>query len=123
MTSDKKSREKITAEHETTDDPSMLARVVKVEKQVGLIKHILIIRRPGMVTQAFNPSTREAEEGHNEIRLPLLVHLDSATVYLCTIINKSLGLSKQVPLELELQMVVNRHVGAANQTWFLCKRK
>jgi hypothetical protein len=36
MTSDKKSREKITAEHETTDDPSMLARVVKVEKQVGL---------------------------------------------------------------------------------------
>uniref|UniRef100_G3UYP4 Potassium voltage-gated channel, subfamily Q, member 5 n=1 Tax=Mus musculus TaxID=10090 RepID=G3UYP4_MOUSE len=38
MTSDKKSREKITAEHETTDDPSMLARVVKVEKQVQSIE-------------------------------------------------------------------------------------
>lgn len=34
ITSDKKSREKITAEHETTDDLSMLGRVVKVEKQV-----------------------------------------------------------------------------------------
>ncbi|KAL0624399.1 Potassium voltage-gated channel subfamily KQT member 5 [Plecturocebus cupreus] len=33
ITSDKKSREKITAEHETTDDLSMLGRVVKVEKQ------------------------------------------------------------------------------------------
>lgn len=36
ITSDKKSREKITAEHETTDDLSMLGRVVKVEKQVQL---------------------------------------------------------------------------------------
>lgn len=34
ITSDKKSREKIPAEHETTDDLSMLGRVVKVEKQV-----------------------------------------------------------------------------------------
>lgn len=34
ITSDKKSREKITAEHETPDDLSMLGRVVKVEKQV-----------------------------------------------------------------------------------------
>ncbi|KAM9059964.1 potassium voltage-gated channel subfamily KQT member 5 isoform 2-T2 [Megaptera novaeangliae] len=36
--SDKKSREKITAEHETTDDLSMLGRVVKVEKQVQSIE-------------------------------------------------------------------------------------
>jgi hypothetical protein len=36
ITSDKKSREKITAELETTDDLSMLGRVVKVEKQVKL---------------------------------------------------------------------------------------
>lgn len=36
ITSDKKSREKITAEHEATDDLSMLGRVVKVEKQVQL---------------------------------------------------------------------------------------
>jgi len=33
ITSDKKSREKITAEHESPDDLSMLGRVVKVEKQ------------------------------------------------------------------------------------------
>nr|XP_045012624.1 potassium voltage-gated channel subfamily KQT member 5 isoform X2 [Jaculus jaculus] len=38
ITSDKKSREKITAEHETTDDLSMLGRVVKVEKQVQSIE-------------------------------------------------------------------------------------
>ncbi|XP_035314999.1 potassium voltage-gated channel subfamily KQT member 5 isoform X2 [Cricetulus griseus] len=38
ITSDKKSREKITAEHETTDDVSMLGRVVKVEKQVQSIE-------------------------------------------------------------------------------------
>ncbi|KAB0355723.1 hypothetical protein FD755_021664 [Muntiacus reevesi] len=34
ITSDKKSREKITAEHEAADDLSMLGRVVKVEKQL-----------------------------------------------------------------------------------------
>uniref|UniRef100_A0A452RCA2 Potassium voltage-gated channel subfamily Q member 5 n=1 Tax=Ursus americanus TaxID=9643 RepID=A0A452RCA2_URSAM len=38
ITSDKKSREKITAEHETPDDLSMLGRVVKVEKQVQSIE-------------------------------------------------------------------------------------
>ncbi|KAF4025038.1 hypothetical protein G4228_017089 [Cervus hanglu yarkandensis] len=38
ITSDKKSREKITAEHEATDDLSMLGRVVKVEKQVQSIE-------------------------------------------------------------------------------------
>ncbi|KAL2792121.1 potassium voltage-gated channel subfamily KQT member 5 isoform 2 [Daubentonia madagascariensis] len=38
ITSDKKSREKIMAEHETTDDLSMLGRVVKVEKQVQSIE-------------------------------------------------------------------------------------
>ncbi|XP_006899460.1 PREDICTED: potassium voltage-gated channel subfamily KQT member 5-like isoform X4 [Elephantulus edwardii] len=38
ITSDKKSRDKITAEHETTDDLSMLGRVVKVEKQVQSIE-------------------------------------------------------------------------------------
>ncbi|XP_062952229.1 potassium voltage-gated channel subfamily KQT member 5 isoform X5 [Cynocephalus volans] len=38
ITSDKKSREKITAENETTDDLSMLGRVVKVEKQVQSIE-------------------------------------------------------------------------------------
>ncbi|XP_073935977.1 potassium voltage-gated channel subfamily KQT member 5 isoform X4 [Castor canadensis] len=38
ITSDKKSREKITAELETTDDLSMLGRVVKVEKQVQSIE-------------------------------------------------------------------------------------
>ncbi|KAK2498258.1 hypothetical protein MC885_008887 [Smutsia gigantea] len=38
ITSDKKSREKIPAEHETTDDLSMLGRVVKVEKQVQSIE-------------------------------------------------------------------------------------
>ncbi|XP_014638061.1 PREDICTED: potassium voltage-gated channel subfamily KQT member 5 [Ceratotherium simum simum] len=38
ITSDKKSREKITAEHEPTDDLSMLGRVVKVEKQVQSIE-------------------------------------------------------------------------------------
>ncbi|XP_004864047.1 potassium voltage-gated channel subfamily KQT member 5 isoform X2 [Heterocephalus glaber] len=38
ITSDKKSREKITAEQETTDDLSMLGRVVKVEKQVQSIE-------------------------------------------------------------------------------------
>ncbi|XP_022446103.1 potassium voltage-gated channel subfamily KQT member 5 isoform X2 [Delphinapterus leucas] len=38
ITSDKKSREKITTEHETTDDLSMLGRVVKVEKQVQSIE-------------------------------------------------------------------------------------
>ena len=36
ITSDKKSREKITAEHEAADDLSMLGRVVKVENQVQL---------------------------------------------------------------------------------------
>lgn len=34
ITADKRSREKNPAEHETTDDVSMLGRVVKVEKQV-----------------------------------------------------------------------------------------
>lgn len=34
ITTDKKSREKNTVENETTDDLSMLGRVVKVEKQV-----------------------------------------------------------------------------------------
>uniref|UniRef100_A0A8C2ULK4 Potassium voltage-gated channel subfamily Q member 5 n=1 Tax=Chinchilla lanigera TaxID=34839 RepID=A0A8C2ULK4_CHILA len=38
ITSDKKSREKITAEQETADDLSMLGRVVKVEKQVQSIE-------------------------------------------------------------------------------------
>ncbi|XP_073081186.1 potassium voltage-gated channel subfamily KQT member 5 isoform X3 [Manis javanica] len=38
ITSDKKSREKMPAEHETTDDLSMLGRVVKVEKQVQSIE-------------------------------------------------------------------------------------
>ncbi|XP_032340329.1 potassium voltage-gated channel subfamily KQT member 5 [Camelus ferus] len=38
ITADKKSREKVTAEHETTDDLSMLGRVVKVEKQVQSIE-------------------------------------------------------------------------------------
>ncbi|XP_069343831.1 potassium voltage-gated channel subfamily KQT member 5 isoform X5 [Eulemur rufifrons] len=38
ITTDKKSREKIMAEHETTDDLSMLGRVVKVEKQVQSIE-------------------------------------------------------------------------------------
>ncbi|KAM9233710.1 potassium voltage-gated channel subfamily KQT member 5 isoform 3-T3 [Dugong dugon] len=38
ITSDKKNREKIMAEHETTDDLSMLGRVVKVEKQVQSIE-------------------------------------------------------------------------------------
>ncbi|KAL4838041.1 hypothetical protein H8958_019094 [Nasalis larvatus] len=38
ITSDKKSRDKITAEHETADDLSMLGRVVKVEKQVQSIE-------------------------------------------------------------------------------------
>ncbi|XP_021548791.1 potassium voltage-gated channel subfamily KQT member 5 isoform X5 [Neomonachus schauinslandi] len=38
ITSDKKSREKITAEHESPDDLSMLGRVVKVEKQVQSIE-------------------------------------------------------------------------------------
>ncbi|KAM6166138.1 potassium voltage-gated channel subfamily KQT member 5 isoform 4-T4 [Erethizon dorsatum] len=38
IASDKKSREKITAEQETTDDLSMLGRVVKVEKQVQSIE-------------------------------------------------------------------------------------
>ncbi|XP_070319300.1 potassium voltage-gated channel subfamily KQT member 5-like, partial [Odocoileus virginianus] len=38
ITSDKKSREKITAEHEAADDLSMLGRVVKVEKQVQSIE-------------------------------------------------------------------------------------
>lgn len=34
ITADKRSREKNPAENETTDDLSMLGRVVKVEKQV-----------------------------------------------------------------------------------------
>uniref|UniRef100_A0A8C0J5S4 Potassium voltage-gated channel subfamily Q member 5 n=1 Tax=Chelonoidis abingdonii TaxID=106734 RepID=A0A8C0J5S4_CHEAB len=38
ITTDKKSREKNTAENETTDDFSMLGRVVKVEKQVQSIE-------------------------------------------------------------------------------------
>ncbi|XP_023480986.1 potassium voltage-gated channel subfamily KQT member 5 isoform X11 [Equus przewalskii] len=38
ITSDKKSREKMPAEHEPTDDLSMLGRVVKVEKQVQSIE-------------------------------------------------------------------------------------
>uniref|UniRef100_A0A8C3RNK8 Potassium voltage-gated channel subfamily KQT member 5 n=1 Tax=Chelydra serpentina TaxID=8475 RepID=A0A8C3RNK8_CHESE len=38
ITTDKKSREKNTAENETTDDLSMLGRVVKVEKQVQSIE-------------------------------------------------------------------------------------
>ncbi|KAM8809752.1 potassium voltage-gated channel subfamily KQT member 5 isoform 2-T2 [Eudromia elegans] len=38
ITADKRSREKSTAENETTDDLSMLGRVVKVEKQVQSIE-------------------------------------------------------------------------------------
>lgn len=38
ITADKRSREKNTAENETTDDLSMLGRVVKVEKQVQSIE-------------------------------------------------------------------------------------
>ncbi|KAM4903943.1 potassium voltage-gated channel subfamily KQT member 5 isoform 4-T4 [Sylvia borin] len=38
ITADKRSREKNPAEHETTDDVSMLGRVVKVEKQVQSIE-------------------------------------------------------------------------------------